>query len=227
MASRYPLPIATMHGKHLVITGGEGGLAIAIRTVFETVGWHVNAPGRTELDVTDTRAVSAYLTPRTPDLLICTAGITRDAPLARLDEESWDAVIAANYRGAAACAAAVLPSMVERCHGHIVFISSRSAIHPPAGQAAYAAAKAAVLGLTRSLATAYGSHDIRVNAILPGFLETPMTAAVSDTRRAEVLAEHVLGRFNTPAAVAKFLLHLHDDLPAVSGQVFQLDSRIS
>lgn len=216
-----------MKPKHLVITGGQGGLAQAVRATFEASGWHVDAPGRAELDVTDTRAVGAYLTARNPDLLVCAAGITRDAPLVRLDEESWDAVMAANYRGAAACAAAVLPAMVARRNGHIVFISSRSAIHPPAGQAAYAAAKAAVLGLTRSLATAYGSHEIRVNAILPGFLETPMTAAVTDTRRAEVLAEHVLGRFNTPGAVAKFLLHLHDDLPAVSGQVFQLDSRIS
>jgi NAD(P)-dependent dehydrogenase (short-subunit alcohol dehydrogenase family) len=216
-----------MNARHLVITGGEGGLARAIRSVFETAGWHVDAPGRGELDVTDTRAVSAYLTARNPDLLICAAGITRDASLAKLDEQSWDAVMAANYRGAAACAAAVLPAMVRGNRGHIVFISSRSALHPPAGQAAYAAAKAAVLGLTRSLATAYGSHDIRVNAILPGLLETPMTASVSDKRRAEVLAEHVLGRFNTPGAVAKFLLHLHQDLPAVSGQVFQLDSRIS
>ncbi|RYD40849.1 MAG: SDR family oxidoreductase [Verrucomicrobiaceae bacterium] len=216
-----------MQPKHLVITGGEGGLALAIRPVFESAGWQVDSPGRAELDVTDARAVSAYLTARTPDLLICTAGITRDAPLARLDEESWDAVMAANYRGVAACAAAVLPSMVAQNQGHIVFISSRSAIHPPAGQAAYAAAKAAVLGLTRSLATAYGSHSIRVNAILPGFLETPMTASVSTKRRAEVLGEHVLGRFNTPAAVARFLLHLHEELPAVSGQVFQLDSRIS
>ena len=216
-----------MYGKHLVITGGQGGLAQAVRAAFEASGWQVDSPGRAELDVTDTRAVSAYLTPRNPDLLICAAGLTRDAPLAKLDQESWDAVMATNYRGSAACAAAVLPGMVARRKGHIIFISSRSAIHPPAGQAAYAAAKAAVLGLTRSLATAYGSHDIRVNAILPGFLETPMTASVSDTRRAEVLAEHVLGRFNTPGAVAKFLLHLQEDLPAVSGQVFQLDSRIS
>lgn len=216
-----------MNVRHLVITGGEGGLAQAIRSVFEAAGWHVDAPGRGELDVTDTRAVSAYLTARNPDLLICAAGITRDASLAKLDEESWDAVMAANYRGAAACAAAVLPAMVRENRGHLVFISSRSALHPPAGQTAYAAAKAAVLGLTRSLATAYGSHNIRVNAILPGFLETPMTASVSDKRREEVLAEHVLGRFNTPGAVAKFLLHLHQDLPAVSGQVFQLDSRIS
>lgn len=213
--------------KHLVITGGEGGLAIAIRSTFESTGWQVDAPGRAELDVTDSKAVSTYLSARHPDLLICAAGITRDASLSRLDEEDWDAVMAANYRGSLACAAAVLPAMVSRGRGHIVFISSRSALHPPAGQAAYATAKAAVLGLTRSLASAYGTHDIRVNAILPGFLETKMTAGVSDKRRAEVLAEHVLGRFNTPEAVAKFLLHLHEDLPAVSGQVFQLDSRIS
>lgn len=213
--------------KHLVITGGEGGLARAIRAVFEASGWKVDAPSRVELDVTDPTAIRSYLSGRNPDLLICAAGITRDAPLARLDEETWDAVMATNYQGAASCAAAVIPGMIGRGGGHIVFISSRSALHPPVGQAAYAASKAALLGLTRSLAVAHGSHDIRVNAVLPGFLETPMTAAVSDKRRAEVLAEHALGRFNTPESVAKFLLHLHGDLPNVSGQVFQLDSRIS
>lgn len=213
--------------KHLVITGGEGGLAVAIRSAFEACGWSVDAPGRAELDVRDPTAVRSYLAARTPHLLVCTAGISRDAPLSRLDEEAWDDVMATNYQGAALCAAAVIPGMIGRGGGHIVFISSRSALHPPAGQAAYAASKAALLGLTRSLAVAHGCHDIRVNAVLPGFLETPMTAAVSDKRRAEVLAEHALGRFNTPEPVAKFLLHLHQDLPHVSGQVFQLDSRIS
>ncbi|RYD40626.1 MAG: SDR family oxidoreductase [Verrucomicrobiaceae bacterium] len=213
--------------KHLVITGGEGDLAQAVRAVFEAAGWAVDAPGRAELDVTCPVAVRAYLEARTPDLLICSAGITRDAPLAKLDEATWDSVMATNYQGAAACAGAALPSMVGRGTGHIVFISSRSAIHPPAGQAAYAASKSALLGLTRSLAAEYGRNGVRVNAVLPGFLETRMTASVSDKRRAAVLAEHALGRFNTPEAVAGFIRHLHDDLPAVSGQVFQLDSRIS
>ena len=212
---------------HLLITGGGGGLAQAIVEEFADTAWDVAAPGRSELDVSDPRAIRRYLEPRPVDLLVCAAGITRDTPLARLDESAWDEVFGVNYQGAADCAAAVLPRMTGQGSGHILFLSSFSALHPAVGQVAYAAAKAALLGLTRSLARRNGSHGIRVNVILPGFLETRMTRTVSGKRKAEILADHTLGRFNTPGAVAKFIRHLHEDLPHTSGQVFQLDSRIS
>ena len=117
--------------------------------------------------------------------------------------------------------------MIQQGNGHIVFISSYSALHPPLGQLAYATAKAALLGLTQSLARENGHHGIRVNAVLPGFLETRMTELVSEKRKIEILANHTLGRFNTPVEVAKFIRYLHQDLCHTSGQVFQLDSRIS
>ena len=213
--------------KHLVITGGSGGLGKAIIEVFAAASWEIAAPGRAELDVTDPVAVRSYFELRQVDLLVCAAGIIRDAPLARLDESAWDEVLAVNYQAAAACAAAVLPAMIGQGGGHIVFISSRSALHPPPGQVAYATAKAALLGLTASLARTNSRHGIRVNAILPGFLETRMTESVSDVRKADILREHVLGRFNTPDTVSKFIRHLHEDRLNTSGQVFQLDSRIS
>ena len=212
---------------HLIITGGSGGLGKAIVEVFTAASWRIAAPVRAELDLTDPAAVRSYFKSRPVDLLVCSAGITRDAPLARSDETSWDEVLAVNYQAVAACAAAVLPAMMGQGGGHIVFISSRSALHPPSGQVAYATAKAGLLGLTASLAAANGRHGIRVNTILPGFLETRMTESVSAKRKTEVLGEHVLGSFNTPSAVAKFIRHLHEDLPHTSGQVFQLDSRIS
>lgn len=212
---------------HLVVTGGSGGLGKAIIEVFAAASWQIAAPGRAALDLTDRVGIAGYFESRPVDLLICAAGITRDMPLARLDESAWDEVVAVNYQAAATCAAAVLPGMIVRGSGHIVFVSSRSALHPPTGQVAYAAAKAALLGLTASLARANGRHGIRVNAILPGFLETRMTESVTARRKAEILGEHVLGRFNTPDKVAKFIHHLHEDLPHTSGQVFQLDSRIS
>ena len=81
--------------------------------------------------------------------------------------------------------------------------------------------------LAKSLARELGPAGIRVNTLLPGFLDTPMTAGLSGERREEVRRAHVLGRFNTPEAVASFLVHLHDHLPHTSGQVFQLDSRIA
>lgn len=211
---------------HLVVTGGEGGLGQALVSGFGPPSWRVSAPGRHQLDVTDRGSIETFFKSSPLDLLVCAAGIVRDAPLARLGEDAWDEVVAVNYRGAAACAAAVLPGMVARGTGHIVFMASFSAVRPPLGQVAYATAKAALLGLSEALARDYGCHGIRVNVILPGFLETPMTAGVSARRKTQVLADHCLGRFNTPAAVARFIRFLHEELPHTSGQVFQLDSRV-
>ena len=159
------------------------------------------------------------------DLLVCAAGVTHDVPIARLSEESWDHVMAVNYHGAKNCAESALPSMIARGSGSIIFISSYSALHPPVGQAAYAVAKAALLGLTKDLARRWGIHGIRVNAILPGFIETRMTDGVSLQRRTEILADHALGRYNTPASAADFIRHLQERMPHTSGQYFQLDSR--
>lgn len=210
----------------LVLTGGSGGLGRALVSAFQGPLWQIAAPDHHALDVTDTAAVRAYFLGREVDLLICAAGVTRDAPLVRLEVCAWEEVIAVNLGGAAACAAAALPGMQERGRGHLMFLSSFSALHPPPGQVAYATAKAALLGLTQELAQRHGRHGIRVNAILPGFLDTPMTRNVTAKRRAQILAEHRLGAFNTPAAAAGFMHHLHHHLPHTSGQVFQLDSRL-
>lgn len=211
--------------KHLVITGGRGGLGRAVIQAFSTPDWQVCAPSREELDLLDQGSIRSVLGSVPADLLVCAAGTIRDAPLARMDAPMWAEVFSVNFTAAAACAAAVLPGMIGRGRGHIVFMSSHSALHPPVGQAAYATAKAALLGLTEDLARKNGCHGIRVNAILPGFLETRMTSTVSAHRKAAVLADHTLGRFNTPARVAKFIRFLHEQLPETSGQVFQLDSR--
>lgn len=211
--------------KRVVITGGSGGLGSAVSRVFMDAGWRVDALGSRDLDVTDPVAVAAYFAAGPLDLLVCCAGIISDGPLLRLGEEDWDRTLEVNFKGAADCAHAAIPGMTSRGEGHIVFISSHSAIYPPAGQAAYATAKAALLGLTTDLARRHGPDNIRINAVLPGFLETPMTAAVSDKRRSEILADHCLGRFNTPAAAAKFIHDLQHHLPHTSGQVFRLDNR--
>lgn len=209
----------------IVITGGHGGLAQAIAARFSEGGWCVASPDRKELDVSNGNAVATYFTHHAPDLLICNAGVIRDALIARLDPVDWQHVIDVNFHGARRCALAAVNAMRIRECGHVMFISSYSAIHPPPGQSAYAAAKAALLGLTRDLAIEVGRDGVRVNAILPGFLETPMTADVSETRRNIVKSDHALGRFNTPGAVAAFIWHLHHELPHTSGQTFQLDSR--
>jgi 3-oxoacyl-[acyl-carrier protein] reductase len=218
----------TLHrvNKQVIITGGEGGLGRALAAAFSNAGHEVLAPGRGELDVTDAEAVKDFFKDRAVDLLVCNAGITRDALLGKLPEEDWDDVMESNLRGAARCAAAVSRGMIRARQGHIVFISSHSAIHPPAGQAAYAAAKAGLIGLAMSLAKELGPAGVRVNAVLPGFLETRMTEGLSEERRGQVRAEHVLGRFNTAEAVGQFLVTLHEKMPHTSGQIFRLDNRV-
>jgi len=211
--------------RKLVITGGEGALAKAIAAGFHPPEWRISAPSHGELDVADAAAVEAFFHKREVDLLVCAAGMIRDAPLVRMSEADWDDVIGVNYGGAVRCARAAMTGMLAKGAGHIIFISSYSALHPPAGQAAYAAAKAALLGLTKELACAHGAAGIRINTILPGFLETPMTAGLARDRLDEIRAAHVLGKFNTVDHVAAFIRHLHQDLPNTSGQVFQLDSR--
>jgi len=213
--------------KYAVITGGEGNLASVISTELKNASFVVDAPGRAALDVTSSESISDYFNSREVDLLICNAGITRDQPLIKMSESDWDEVWNTNYVGAMRCAESTLEKMKDSGHGHIIFISSFSAISPPIGQTSYAAAKAALIGLTKDLAVRYGSYNIRVNAILPGFLETKMTKNVSQKRRDEVRKLHTLERFNECGEVAKFIRILHDDLPHTSGQVFQLDSRIN
>jgi 3-oxoacyl-[acyl-carrier protein] reductase len=172
-----------MDVQHAVITGGGGSLAAAMMRAMSTPLWQLEAPTRSELDVTDAAAVDAYFKDRPIDLLVCAAGAVADAPLARMGEESWDHIFAVNYQGAADCAAAVLPTMLRQQRGHIILISSHSALHPPTGQAAYASAKAALLGLNATLARRYGRHNIRVNTLLPGFIESRITEAVSAKRK--------------------------------------------
>lgn len=209
----------------IVITGGSGGLGSALARRFASAGRNVVSLSSADLDVTDRDAVRRWFSGREVELLVCAAGITRDAPLARLPEAEWDAVWNVGFEGALACAEQAVAGMKQRGEGHIVFVSSHSALHPPVGQAAYAAAKAALLGLTTDLAVRWGADNIRVNAVLPGFLETKLTEPVTQRRREEVRRDHALGRFNTCGRVAAFIDFLHYELPHTSGQMFQLDSR--
>lgn len=209
----------------MAVTGGEGGLGRAVAAVFRGAGWEVDSPGRQDLDVTDHLAVDRYFAGREIELLVCAAGVTGEALLARLGGDAWDQVWAVNFRGALNAARAAIPGMGTRGGGHVVFVSSFVALHPPAGLTAYASAKAALLGLTRELAERHGRQSVRVNAVLPGFMATPMTREVGEARRSEVLRQHALGTFNTPEVVAEFIAFAHERLPHTSGQVFQLDSR--
>ena len=187
----------------------------------------VYSPGRAELDVTCEESVKTYFKEiKSIDLLVCNAGATFDEILIKMDQRQWDEAMAVNLKGAFLCAKAAIPAMLRAGSGHIVFVSSYSAFSPPVGQANYAAAKAGLVGLAKSLAAELGSRAIRVNTVVPGWLETRMTENVLEERVDEVKATHALGQFNTPEAVASFIETLHRRMPFTSGQVFHLDSRI-
>lgn len=208
-----------------IITGGTGGLGSAIGRCLLDGGWEVVQLGRRDLDLGNQSAVEAYFSEEKCDLLVCAAGIIRDQPLSRMEEAAWDEVFQVNFIAARNCAWAAIPAMTKRGKGHVIFISSYAAVHPAVGQAAYATAKAALHGLTKELAEAYGRSGVRVNTVLPGFLETAMTAAVSEKRREIVKTLHFLGELNTPEAAAGFIRFLHERMPYTSGQSFSLDSR--
>jgi len=210
----------------VIITGGAGGLATALSDAFRETGAEVVSPGRDELDVRSSADAHRYFERfERIDVLINNAAITGDKLFARLEEADWDAVLDTNLKGAFLCSRAAAKRMIKQRDGSIVQIGSYSALHPPIGQAAYAASKAGLIGLTKSLAKELGPRNIRVNCVLPGFLETRMTAALSAEARAAALDRHALGRFNTVEEAARFVQTLCS-LNHVSGQVFQLDSRV-
>jgi 3-oxoacyl-[acyl-carrier protein] reductase len=209
-----------------IITGGKGALATALREHLEELGWIVHAPGREALDVTQSASVANFFAGIDRiDLMVNNAGIRHDALLARQAEADRDAVLDVSLRGAFLCCRAAAAIMSRGGSGHIVNIGSHSALSGPAGQTAYAAAKAGLAGLTKSLAAELGPAGIRVNCILPGWLETKFTRDVPEAARDNALDGQTLGRFNTVADAARFIAFLHS-MGAVSGQVFLLDSRI-
>ena len=182
-------------------------------------------PPREVLDVTSAGEVREFFAvlPRL-DLLINNAGLRRDELHLTQSAEDRDAVLDVCLRGAFLCSREAARRMVPQGTGHIINIGSRSGLTGAAGQTAYAAAKAGLAALTKSLAAELGPAGIRVNCVLPGWLETKFTAGVPEEIRRLTLAAHVLGKFNTVADAARFILHLHSQT-AVSGQVFSLDSR--
>ena len=209
---------------HVVVTGGGGDLARAI--VAALPGDSVHAPTRAEMDVRDEAQVEAFFAKlERVDVLIANAGITRDGPLLSMSAVDINEVLNTNLRGAFLCARAAIKRMVKQRSGHILLIGSRSGRRGNPGQSAYAAAKAGLVGLGQSIASEYGGRNIRCNVVLPGFLQTKMTAHLPEKRLEEVRAEHALGRFNTPENAARAIAFLAR-LDHVSGQVFTLDSRI-
>jgi 3-oxoacyl-[acyl-carrier protein] reductase len=158
------------------------------------------------------------------DILVNNAGVTRDRLLLRMSDEDWDTVINVDLKSVFLGTRAVLPHMVKQRWGRIISISSITGEVGNAGQANYAAAKAGIIGLTRSVAKEVGSRGITANAIAPGFIETPMTQQLKDKYREE-LKQHVpVGYFGTPRDVAEAVVFLASEgARYITGQVIRVD----
>lgn len=158
------------------------------------------------------------------DILVNNAGITKDGLMLRMTEQQWDAVIAVNLKSAFNYIHAILPIMVRQKSGSIINMASVVGVHGNAGQSNYAASKAGLIALAKSVAQEVGSRGIRANAIAPGFIETAMTAALPDEVRAEWCQKIPLRRGGKVDDIANVATFLASDMASyVTGQVIQVD----
>jgi 3-oxoacyl-[acyl-carrier protein] reductase len=218
----------TLAGQVALVTGATRGIGRAIASALGRDGATVVGTATTDagaatisaylaeagiagegirLDVTDAAAVDAALAAiesrHGPVLiLVNNAGITRDNLLLRMKDEEWDAIMATNLKPVFRLSKAVLRGMMKARHGRIIQIGSVVGSSGNPGQANYAAAKAALLGFTRSLAQEVGSRNITVNCVAPGFIDTDMTKALPEAQRGKLLERIPLGRLGTPGDVA-------------------------
>ena len=158
------------------------------------------------------------------DILVCNAGITRDGLMLRMTEADFDAVVDTNLKGAYLCMRGAYKPMMRQRSGRVVAVSSIVGLRGNAGQANYAASKAGIIGLSRSMAKELAGRGVTVNVVAPGFIDTDMTAALPEDARAAMLASIPMGRFGQAEDVAKAVAFFAGDRAAyVTGQVLCVD----
>jgi 3-oxoacyl-[acyl-carrier protein] reductase len=230
-----------------LVTGGTRGIGRDIAQTLAECGAKVAVTGRDltraeeaaaslggsargfAADMADSDAVTKLITDVEAqlgpvDILVNNAGLTRDNIVVRLKDEDWDAVMDANLRGAFVAIRAASRGMMKRRWGRIINISSVVGLMGNKGQANYAASKAGLIALTKSVAKELGSRNVLVNAIAPGFIETEMTEAMTDDARSGLTAMIPLERLGKPRDVSAMVAFLASEQASyITGQVFVID----
>ncbi len=226
-------------GRSVLVTGGNRGIGLAIARAFAEAGETVTITHRSgeppaglagvRCDVTDQSSVTAAFSvveerQGPVEVLVANAGVTRDTLLLRMSDDDFGAVVDTNLIGAFRVVRQAARGMLRARKGRIVLIGSVVGLLGSPGQANYAATKAGLVGMARSIARELGSRGITVNVVAPGFVESDMTMKLSDERRAELLGSIPLGRYASADEVAKVVRWVASDEAAyITGAVIPVD----
>jgi 3-oxoacyl-[acyl-carrier protein] reductase len=225
--------------RSVLVTGGNRGIGRAIAQAFLDAGDKVAVTTRNggapdgaldvRCDITDTAAVDAAFKQVEEahgpvEILVANAGITKDTLLLRMSEDDWSSVIDTNLTGSYRLAKRATKGMLRQRRGRLIFVSSVVGLLGSAGQANYAASKAGLVGMARSLARELGSRSITANVVAPGFVETDMTEVLTDDQKDAIKAQVPLGRYAAPEEIAGTVVWLASDAAAyVTGAVIPVD----
>ena len=223
----------------VLVTGGNRGIGLAIAQAFAKQGDRVAVTHRgtgapegllgVTCDITDPAAVDAAFDTVEAELgpvevLVANAGITEDTLLMRMSEDQFTKVLDTNLTGSWRCARRAATKMVRGRWGRMIFISSVVGLYGGAGQVNYAASKAGLVGMARSITRELGTRNVTANVVAPGFVETDMTAALPDARKAEIIKAIPAGRMATAEEVAAVVTWLASDASGyITGAVIPVD----